>query len=318
MRNLLIGCLLWASSASAQSFTSFDYLSLIFQGIYFSMSETVPKEITVTSKGIGNTQNEAVEAALNSAVQKAVGVLVLSEQSAKNDRVIRNLVASYSSGVVNSYKIDTCGKDKVISCTVTAKVSPLKFMRKLQGESQTIQVNGNDLLMKHQTARNALLQREKVSQYYLSQIRQSGLEVEIQEVKVVPSTSDKVYLAINYEVKWNKEFKKELFRFLERLEKDGDEKTAEGMVYIQWGPTGLFENRVYIYTHSPRFRSMLNEYMFQPTYIKIHELGLCENIEHKNVFTIDWYKVKREITVEVDPRKLSGIQSLSASIGCAS
>jgi len=45
------------SSASAQSFSSFDYLSLIFQGIYFSMSETVPKEITVTSKGIGNTQS---------------------------------------------------------------------------------------------------------------------------------------------------------------------------------------------------------------------------------------------------------------------
>ena len=318
MRNLLIGCLLWTSSVSAQTFTPFDYLSLIFQGIYFSMSESVPEEITITSKGIGNTQNEAVEAALNSAVQKAVGVLVLSEQSAKNDRVIRNLVASYSSGVVNSYKIDTCGKDKVISCTVTAKVSPLKFMRKLQGDSQTIQVNGNDLLMKHQTARNALLQREKVTQYYFSQIRQSGLEVVIQEVKVIPSTSNKVYLAINYEVKWNKEFKKELFRFLERLEKHTDEKTAEGLVYIQWGPTGLFENRVYIYTHSPKFRSMMNEYIYQPTYIKIHELGLCENIEHKNVFTIDWYKVRKEITVEVDPAKLSGIQSLSASIGCAS
>lgn len=314
----MIGCLLWTFTVSAQSFSSFDYISLIFQGIYFSKSESVPEEITVTAKGIGNSQNEAVETALNSAVQKAVGVLVLSEQSAKNDRVIRNLVASYSSGVVNSYKIDNCQKDKSVTCTVTAKVSPVKFMRKLQGDSQTLQVSGNDLLTKHTTARNALLQREKVTQYYMSQIRQSGLEVKIQEVKVIPSTSDKVYLAINYEVQWNKEFKKELFRFLEKLEKDSDQKTAEGLVYIQWGPTGLFENRVYIYTHSPRFRSMMNEFIYHPTYIKINELGICENIEHQNVFTIDWYKVKRETTIEVDPRKLSGIQSLSASIGCAS
>lgn len=318
MRKLMIGCLLWTFTVSAQSFSSFDYISLIFQGIYFSKSESVPEEITVTAKGIGNSQNEAVETALNSAVQKAVGVLVLSEQSAKNDRVIRNLVASYSSGVVNSYKIDNCQKDKSVTCTVTAKVSPVKFMRKLQGDSQTLQVSGNDLLTKHTTARNALLQREKVTQYYMSQIRQSGLEVKIQEVKVIPSTSDKVYLAINYEVQWNKEFKKELFRFLEKLEKDSDQKTAEGLVYIQWGPTGLFENRVYIYTHSPRFRSMMNEFIYHPTYIKINELGICENIEHQNVFTIDWYKVKRETTIEVDPRKLSGIQSLSASIGCAS
>ncbi len=144
---------MWTSSVSAQSFTPFDYVSLIFQGIYFSMSESVPEEITVTAKGIGETQAIAIETALNSAVQKAVGVLVISDQTVQNDRVIRNLVASYSSGVVNSYKIDTCQKDKVIHCTITAKVSPMKFMRKLQGDSQTIQVNGNDLLAKHQTDR---------------------------------------------------------------------------------------------------------------------------------------------------------------------
>ena len=303
---------------SAQSFTPFEYLTLIFQGIHFAMGESVPEQITVTSKGVGNNQNEAVESALNSAVQKAVGVLVLSEQSAKNDRVIRNLVASYSSGVVNSHKIDSCQKDKFVTCTVTAKVSPVKFMRKLQGDSQTIQVNGNDLLMKHQTARNALLQREKITQYYFSQIRQSGLEVQINSVSVIPTTNNKALLQIEYEVKWNKEFKKEIIRFLEKLEKDGDEKTADGMVYIQWGPTGLFENRVYIYTHNQRFRSMMNEFIFQPTHIRINELGICDNIEHRNVFTIDWYKVKREITIEVPAQKLSGLQSLSASLGCAS
>jgi len=317
MRNLLIGCLLWTSSVSAQSFTPFDYVSLIFQGIYFSMSESVPEEITVTAKGVGETQAIAIETALNSAVQKAVGVLVISDQTVQNDRVIRNLVASYSSGVVNSYKIDTCQKDKVIHCTITAKVSPMKFMRKLQGDSQTIQVNGNDLLAKHQTAKNTLIQREKITNYYFSQIRQSGLDVIIREVKILPSDTEKVKLVVDYEVKWNAEYKKEILKFLERLEKDTKNDGGQ-QIYIQWGPTGLFNNRVHINVVNERLRTSMLRMIHAPTFVKINELNLCEDINHDNVFTIDWYGVKRQRTIEVDPAKLRGIQSLSASIGCTS
>lgn len=317
MRNLLIGCLLWTSSVSAQSFTPFDYVTLIFQGIYFSMSESVPEEITVSSKGVGKTQNEAVEAALNSAVQKAVGVLVLSDQTVRNDQVIRNLVASYSSGVVNSYNIDNCQKDKSVTCTVIAKVSPMKFMRKLQGDSQTLQVNGNDLLTKHQTARNALIQRQKVTEYYFSQIRQSGLDVTIKEVKIIPSDTNLVRIGLTYEVKWNAEYKKEILRFLQQLEKDTANDGGH-RIYIQWGPTGLFNNRVFINTNNSKMQQTMLKFMHQPTYVRINELNICEDIGHDNVFTIDWYGVRRERIIEVDPAKLSGIQSLSASIGCAS
>ncbi len=306
-----------ASSVSAQTFTPLEYVALIFKGIQFSMSESVPEEITVTSKGVGKNQNEAVESALNSAVQKAVGVLVLSDQTVRNDQVIRNLVASYSSGVVNSYKIDNCQKDKSVSCTVTAKVSPLKFMRKLQGDSQTIQVNGSDLLMKHQTAKTALIQREKVTQYYFSQIRQSGLDVIIREVKVVPSDSQMVRLMVDYEVKWNPEYKKEILRFLQRLEKDSANDGGH-QVYIQWAPTGFFNNRVHINTNNVTMQRTMLKYMHEPTYVRINELGLCEDIGHNEVFTIDWYGVRRQRILEVSPDKLRGIQSLSASIGCAS
>jgi hypothetical protein len=308
---------MWTSSVSAQSFTPFDYVSLIFQGIYFSMSESVPEEITVTAKGVGETQSIAIETALNSAVQKAVGVLVISDQTVQNDRVIRNLVASYSSGVVNSYKIDTCQKDKVIHCTITAKVSPMKFMRKLQGDSQTIQVNGNDLLAKHQTAKNTLIQREKITNYYFSQIRQSGLDVIIREVKILPSDTEKVKLVVDYEVKWNAEYKKEILKFLERLEKDTKNDGGQ-QIYIQWGPTGLFNNRVHINVVNERLRTSMLRMIHAPTFVKINELNLCEDINHDNVFTIDWYGVKRQRTIEVDPAKLRGIQSLSASIGCTS
>ena len=161
-------------------------------------------------------------------------------------------------------------------------------MRKLQGESQTLQVNGNDLLVKHQTARIALIQREKVTNYYFSQIRQSGLDVIIREVKVLPSDTKTAKLMVTYEVKWNPVFKKEMISFLQRLEKDTVNDGGH-RIYIQWGPTGISNNRVFINTNNSKMQQTMLKYMHQPTYVRINELNTCEDIGHDSVFTIDWY-----------------------------
>jgi hypothetical protein len=151
----------------------------------------------------------------------------------------------------------------------------------------------------------------------MSQIRQSGLDVVVKQVKVIPDISESATLMIDYEVKWNPDFKKEIIRFLQKLEKDtsGSEK---GQVYIQWGPTGLSENRVYINTHNENYRAMIMHYMTQPIMIKINELNVCENvtIDH-DVFAVDWYGVKRQKTIIVQPDKLKNMQTISLSIGCS-
>jgi hypothetical protein len=304
-----------ASAKLSFSFDSVDYISLVFQGVYFTASESVPKEITVTTKGVGDTQPIAIENALNMAVQQAVGVLLLSEQSVKNDAVVRNLVSQYSSGVVNSYEVKNCD-GKPVSCVVTAKVSPWKFMRKLEGDSQTIQVNGNDLLAKHETAKNTLIQRYKMTFYYMSQIRQSGLDVHVRSVSVEPSFNDKVRLNVEYEVKWNKEFKKEIIRFLEKLERDTVKNDANHQVYIQWAPTGFFENRVRVNTFNEEFRQMMLHFMYEPIYVRIDELNICEDVRHENVFTVDWYGVRRQTQIEIEPQKLKNVNKLSMGISC--
>jgi hypothetical protein len=315
MRKMIVVCLMMAPATSAQTFTALDYVSLIFQGIHFSASESVPEEITVNAKGIGDTQPIAIQAAINLAVEKAVGVLVISDQTVKNDKVVRNLVAQYSSGVVNSYEVKKC-EGKPVSCEIVAKVSPWKFMRKLEGDSQAIQVNGDDLLMKHQTAKNALIQRYKITQYYMSQIRQSGLDVMVRSVNVEPNVGNMVVLSIDYEVKWNKEFKREIIRFLEKLEKDTVKNNANHQVYIQWGPTGLFENRVRVNTYNEHFRQMMIHYIYEPIYVRIDELNKCINVNHENVFTVDWYGVRRQITLKVLPDKLKNLNKLSMGISC--
>jgi hypothetical protein len=161
------------------------------------------------------------------------------------------------------------------------------------------------------------IQREKITNYYFSQIRQSGLDVIIREVKILPSDTEKVKLVVDYEVKWNPEYKKEIISFLQRIEKDSKSDGGH-QVYIQWGPTGMFNNRVHINTNNVTMQRTMLRYMHQPTHIRFNELGLCEDLHHDEVFTIDWYGVRRQRIVEVSPDKLRGIQSLSASIGCSS
>ena len=297
------------------AFSSFDAIHLVFKGIHFLHADSTPKELVVSEIGMGKTQTEAVENALQLAISKSIGVLIVSDQTIENDRVIRNLAAAYSSGVVNSYTIDSCTKNEFVSCKVTAKISPWNFIRKLQGDSQTMQVNGDDLLMQHRSAQATMIQRRKIAEYYFSQIRNVGLDAKIREVKILPSNGN-AKLAIEYEVKWNPDYKKSMIAFLEKLERDTEGETNQE-VYIQWGPTGFFENRVRINTQDPYLRQMMLNYLFAPIEVNIVELGICERFDPpEDVFKIDWYGFRKQKVIEIDSQKLVGIRKLSASTTC--
>jgi hypothetical protein len=319
MRRLLaVAIFSVATNASAQLMSPLDFVTLAFTGVRLYFSEAVPKEMTVSSSGTGKTKEEAVNNALLNAVQESIGVLVVSDQTAENNKVVRNLAAMYSSGMVNSYEVKRCSGELTVTCQVKAVVSPWSFQRKLLGNSKTIVINGNDLQGQHMTARNALIQRYKLTEYYLSQIQQSGLEVKIIEVKVLPSMKDNATVQIDYEVQWNKQFKKDVIAFLTKLEKDTNgQKENNHQVYIQWGPTGFFDNRVYINTYDAGFKSMMLSYLDQPIRVRVDELNTCEEFESAGgIFGVDWYGFRKQKTVEVSPNQLRRISSLSMSLGC--
>lgn len=308
---LMIGT---GANASISNFVG----SLLFQGLKLHFTESVPEQIEVTAIGTGKTREAAIENALVAAVQEAIGVLVVSDQTVDNSRVVRDLAATYSSGVVNEYKIVECKDTTTVGCKITAKVSPWNFQRKLMGDSSTIVISGSDMLAQYQSSKNTLIQRQKLTKYYLSQIQQSGLEVKINEVKIVPSANDKVTLIIDYRVQWNPEFKKSMISFLEKLEKDTNgRKTNNNQVYIQWGPTGWNENRVFINTYDAAFQKMMMDYMYAPMRVSIDELGTCDRFEVNNgLFAIDWLGFRQQKVVTVSPDKLKNLSKLSMSTEC--
>lgn len=319
MRRLLAASLLTLSlPANSFDVVTYNVISIMYQGIKFVHTDAVPKELIVTSTGTGKTREEAIDKALLSGIQESIGVLVVSDETAENDRIVRNIVAQYSSGVVNKYEVKSCIGTNPITCTVTAKVSPWNFQRKLMGDSNAIKINGNDLQAQHMSARHVLIQRQKLTKYYLSQIQQSGLEVKIKEVKVLPSLSENATVSIDYEVRWVPEFKKSIISFLEKLEKDTDgQNTNNNQVYIQWAATGFSENRVRINAYDDGFRRMMESYLRQPVSIRINELGTCEQFDATGgVFGIDWYGFRKQKTVILTPEQLSKIDKITMSVGC--
>jgi hypothetical protein len=324
MKKILLGiALLLATQAVARTpsvpaftFTPIDYVSLMFKGVSFFFSDATPKDIIVTASGEGKTQDAAVQSALVNAVQKGIGVLIVTDQTVNNGKVTRDLAAMYSSGVVNSYEIKGC-KDNV--CTVTANISPWQFRRKLEGDSNTTKVNGKDLHAQYITTQHALIQRQKLTEYYLSQIRQSGLEIQLREVKIIPTSTNVVSLYIDYEVRWNSEFKKSFITFLEKLEKDTNGRNEENhRVYIQWGPTGLFENRVYINTYEQNFRSMMMQGLQAPITVGVPEFGFCDrfDVPGDNILAIDWHGFRKQKTISISPNQLKNMDKISMLVGC--
>jgi hypothetical protein len=319
-------CLLMATKAllAAPVWTAMDLVSLAIHGVRFSFSDLVPKEMTVDATGYGKTQEEAVNNALVIAVQKGIGVLVVSDTTVDGDKVIRDLAATYSSGIVNSYEILKCENN---SCAIRAKVSPARFQRKLMADTNVVKVNGKDLHAQYITTQNVLKQRMKLTEYYFSQLHQSGLDVKVKTVALAPAATPltpvggnpNATIVVDYEVRMNPEFKKDFISFLQRLEKDTNGKTENHQqVYIQWGPTGLFENRVFINAYDPNFRIMMERYLATPISIGIKEIGMCERFDPPggNVMTVDWYGFRKTKYVTVPVNKLQNVNTLSVSIGC--
>jgi len=312
---LFVFCLLLAAKAYAQQVTPFQMASFVFQGVRFMVADSVPPEMQVKGEGSGKTREEAIQNALLDAVARGIGVLVVTDQTVNNDRVVRNMAAMYSSGVVNSYEVVSCRNN---TCIVSAKVSAWKFRRKLEGDSNILKVNGDNLQAQYMTAKASMIQRHKMTEYYFQRIRSGGLEVKIKELKVMPAANDRAEVYIDYEVAFNKEFKKDIIRYLEKMEKDTNGRAEENnRIYIQWGPTGLFENRVFINAIDANTRSMMLKYMHEPIEIYFQELNVCERFDvTDSVFTIDWYGFRKQKVINMNPLLLQNINKISAKIGC--
>ena len=302
-----ISTILLSSCATVQT-APVSPVSLVLQGVRFYFSSTIPAEIPVEAVGTGPTREKAIDNALIAAVQQAIGVLVVSDVTVESNKVVRDIAINYASGVVKEYSVKQC-------TDTTASVT---------------KIDGENLYGQYLTSRNAIIQRYRVTEYFFSRIRTQGIQAKLIRFEVQPTISGKVPIYIEYSIRMNPSYKKTLIELLEKLQEDTGAKpniwtgerqdTARGVsphtVYIQWGPTGFLQNRVWVHTYDRSFAVMMQNYQYQEISIKIKELGICDKVSHDDIFKIDWYGLTRRGTIEIDPEKLKGVKQLTLEAGC--
>lgn len=299
---LVVGCLILATNAYA----SVSTVTSVFYGLQFVYNELIPKEITVRASGSGPTQDDAINNALVHSVQKGLGVMVVSDLTVENEQVMRNIAAMYSSGIVDTYEVNFCSKTNEYVCEVTAVVLPWEFKRRMKPES----IKGTDLHAAYITSKNTLLQRKKMIDYYFSRIRDTGLDVKIRSVKVIPTVSDTALLEIRYAVDWNRRFKNEFIEFLEKLQHDTKGDFDHNDIIVQWNG----RDRVFLNTNDANTRFLIEKKLYEPIYVSFKELGVCEKINLEG--SVMRFSARNEKIVEIDPNKLKNLTKLTASIGC--
>ncbi len=304
--------------------------SLVLQGVKFYFGNSIPSEIPVDSSGTGETREKAIQNALIAAVQEAIGVLIVSDVTVESNRIVRDIAATYSSGVVKSYKVKNCTSTDRIRCDISAVVSPFAFRQTLLASGSVTKVDGESLYGQYVTSKNAILQRYRLTEYFFSRIRTQGLQLRLVRFEVQPSTKNKVPIYIEYDIRFDPQFKRTIIELLEKLQQDTNggvnkwtgewRELPPGVdpmtVYIQWGPTGLKGNRVWVNTFDRDYFQMMRLYQFQEIPVIIKELNLCDAVSHDGIFTIDWYRLRRSGIIEVDPEQLRGVKQLTLGVGC--
>lgn len=332
---LLTGCAASKKPARVSETLSVDGVRLVFPS-------TLPDELFARGTGTGSTREEAVKNALLSAVQQTMGVLVVSETTVANDRLLRDIYAGYSSGIVKSFSIVSCTEDSYrVSCTVNAVTKPWAIRETIFTSGRAVRVDGQNLYGQYLTQREVLLQRRKLMDYYLSRIRTVGLVSTIRSVSILPSPSEKALVRIEFSIAWDQRFRKELIGFLRQLERDtgGDRiRRAPGYgdlilmqeVYNQnfsnlvmsWGPRSgrWIADEVVIKTPDHELYEMVRLNLHKPIQIGIEPFGLCHEIKPND--SILRYAGRRaqvyEMTLWVQPQFLANTDSMSITLGCRS
>ena len=106
-------------------------LLIVSSFMLISCSTMNKKEQLVQVTGSGTTKEQAVENALDLAVQECLGILIVNDQQMQNGKLVVNFKRSYSGGFVSDYEIIQCSRDEkikeYINCMINAVVTELRY-----------------------------------------------------------------------------------------------------------------------------------------------------------------------------------------------
>jgi hypothetical protein len=171
-------------------------------------------------EGIGQTYIQAKEDAFRTAVEKTVGIALLSQKQHLNFNNIKNEIVTYSAGYVDNYKIvDQQFLNGQYFITVDVYVKSSKIASKLLSEgNQLSEFDGNNHNTQLDSYYNERAQLDKFIDSVLSDYPQNAYNLTIDTYQVKVDAYRNTYLIIPFTVSWNYNYLisfSEMFRLTE-------------------------------------------------------------------------------------------------------
>ena len=127
------------TSVREEQITIMKKLLLIFVALVISITAYAQETVTLVVNGEGTTKEEATANALRSAIEQAFGVFVSANTQILNDEIVKNEIATISSGNIKEYKelgtITLPDGRKSISLSATVSIKNLISYAKSKGSS---------------------------------------------------------------------------------------------------------------------------------------------------------------------------------------
>jgi hypothetical protein len=100
------------------------------------------ESFSVIASGSGSNQNEAINSALRSCIEKTFGVFISISTEIMNDQIIKDKISTIAQGTIKSYKIvNTSDDGKYV--IVAAEISPSRIINVVSAKGYEITLNGS-------------------------------------------------------------------------------------------------------------------------------------------------------------------------------
>lgn len=293
-------------------------VTIVFKGIEFLFSNSLPEEMTVSATGTGNTREEALQNALKEAVQKGVGVLVVSDLRISDQKIISDQLLNYSSGFIKEYKAEACLINKKITCKILAKVAPWNLLRNQFNSNNKNSINGEQLVTQHNSVKNVITQQKKLLIYYKEKISEDGYKFEVKDVTSIPSYSNLIPIEITYRLTPNLDLRKEIFNFLKLVEITPENKLSTDIekktIYLGTDSSYLFKKNLRVIYWDEEMLAAFNELMSKNIEIYLEELGMCIKVNNLNLLTFD--EMTDKVSGNYFPNDLKNLKNISTRNTC--
>lgn len=334
LRIILVSFVLISVGCTVVAKKPVDTVFFAIKGIQFAFTLAIPDSIPVEATGSGSTREIAIQNAIIASIQEVLGVLIVSEVSIQDNKLLNDIAIAYSNGVVTKYSIKECIYDQRTVCTIRATVSTKNIQFNFSKNESAVNIDGSQLYSQHISNRNSIIQRNKLLLYYFSKIEKSGLDLSITSIKTIPTSKTNIPIKVTYSVKWNEDFKDSFIKFLLKMQKDtGAEnypvppgvRGGNADAYDQYrdlkislGKSIFGRNDIYIKLKDPGLVKELNKYIYPSLQIYIEPFGTCTTLMLPgSVFRLNEIgEITRSITIESSPQRVKNLEKILMKFGC--